>query len=269
MHDIILCVNKIFSRLTGVHQNKVRSFFLAYLYLGAVAAFVLYFELSLYASTVLYMLAPAAYIAFKLHREGRYILEAVLFSIPAILTVDLVGHLSHSWDYWRSEILGIYIGPYPLIGFFWGFSFWLAIVVFYEYFYDGSHTRKAPQSERWLAFAISVLALLFILFYDGQTVQYFYVWVIAVGIVLSAVIVRRYRYPFWKTYLPVLGLLPASLLYEYVSLELGHWVFDPASNIFYLPFFGHALPVEEILWFLVIQHWVIVFHESFADNHKF
>lgn len=262
-------MKKLISRITGIHSNRLGSFVVGYAYLCCVAGFALFFEWPLYVTTLLFMFLPGLYVAYQLHREGRLIVEALVFSIPAILTVDLLGHMSGSWDYWRSEIFGFYIGPYPLIGFFWGFSFWLAVTVFYEYLYDGSKAHKAPRSEQIYAFCMSIICLSFLFFYDGKPFPYFYAVFIAMGIALSVFLIKKYRYSFWKTYLPVLGMLPASLLYEYISLRLGHWGFDPLTNIAYVPFFGYSIPVEEILWFLVIQHTCILFHETFADNRRF
>ena len=259
----------IFSKLTGIHRKRADSFLIAYAYLIAVAFITITLQLPLYASTLLFMLIPALYVGYKLHREGRFIIEAVVFSVPAIITVDLVGHISRSWDYWRSEIFNIFIGPYPLIGFFWGFSFWLAVVVFYEYFYDGSTAHKAPKRERYVAFAITTCAALFLFTYDNRSIPYFYAWVILMGSALNAFLIYRYKYKFWKSYLRGLGLLSSSLLYEYISLKSGHWIFEQGTNIAYLNFFGYGLPFEEILWFLVVQHYVILFHETFADNRRF
>lgn len=254
--------------MIGIRPKRLFHFILAYVYLIVIAFVTIQFNLSLYASTFLYMLLPACFLGYKLHRERRFLFEALLFSVPAIITVDLIGHVSKSWDYWRSEIFGFYLGPYPFIGFFWGFSFWLAVVVFYEYFYDGSAGRKTPPRERYIAFIASVAAAIFLLTYTGQVIPFFYLWIIVLAFVLSTILIIKYRYNFWKSYLPVLGLLPASLLYEYISLRAGHWIFDQSANIVHLNYFGYSLPIEEILWFLIIQHYIILFHETFADNQK-
>lgn len=128
----------------SIKRNKILGFALLYLYLILVAFVVVQFNLSLYSSTALYLFFPALYGGCKMRREGRMVWESVIISIPAICIVDLMGHMSGSWDYWRSEVYGIWFGPYPLIGFFWGFSFWLALASYYEYFFDKSYSRLTP-----------------------------------------------------------------------------------------------------------------------------
>ncbi len=262
-------VKALLSFLTGIKRNRLRDFVFLYVYFFVGGILALYFNVPLYVLTLFGMLIPAVYLAYRLHREGRFILESVIFALPAILTIDLVGHISRSWDYWRSEMFGLYIGPYPFIAFFWGFSFWFLIVTIYEYFYDRSFARSAPRSERRTAFLATILTTLFLIFYDGWTIPHFYAFLVAICFSLNLFLLLRYKYPFWKTYLPVLGLLPLAFLHEYVSLELGHWIFEPGVNFSYLSFFGHSIPLEEVLWFLVIHHSVILFHETYADNGKF
>ena len=59
-----------------------------------------------------------------------------------------------------------------------------------------------------------------------------------------------------------------ALLHEIVSLELNHWYF-PAHGEFigFVPFFGHTIPVEELLfWIILMSFGILSFFEYFEED---
>ena len=48
---------------------------------------------------------PTIFFLYKLHiNRYRYILEALLWSIPGSLLIDWVGHYSRAWSYWDNPL---------------------------------------------------------------------------------------------------------------------------------------------------------------------
>ena len=147
------------------------------------------------------------------------------------------------------------------------------IVAFYEYFYDHSSRKTIPTQEKVLIPLFFGACALFLYVMDGHFlyVPYHYALILAIFVFLNVILIKKYNYSFVKTYIPVVALLLPFFLHEWVSLALNYWSFVVGNHFMYFAIPGalHPLPLEEILWFLVVNYSVILVHETLADNGRF
>jgi hypothetical protein len=241
----------------------------AYLYFLTFTYLAISFNFSLYTVIIWNMLLPACIFSWLLHRSFLTLLESLIFSIPAVFIIDYVGHASRSWNYWGNETLGIYIGPYPLVALLWGVSVWMAVTTFYSYFFDRGTVKRYLSKETYVAAGSLMLVGFFATYYDGQSIPYFYALFLMVSLVINICLLTYYRYPFLKTYIPVLYLVPIGLMNETIALFNGHWAFEVGPHIAYIPHLPFVFPLEELLWFFIAHHTIILIHETVACRQRF
>src|SRR3989344_6880809 len=107
---------------------------------------------------------PTIFFLYKLHlNRWRYILEALLWSIPGSLLIDWIGHYTRAWSYWENPLFastGIGIFGIPIESFIWGSLFWIFYVVLYEYFFDENRASNFDKREKFLVIGFTGVSLI-------------------------------------------------------------------------------------------------------------
>jgi hypothetical protein len=218
---------------------------------------------------------PAIFFIFHLKTKKRvgYLFEALLWSIPGSLLIDWIGHYSRVWSYWGNPFFastGLKIATIPIESFIWGALCWLFYVAVYEYFFDTSRRPSFGYKEKLLAFSITILSivLIFLIRRYEPTIPYFYLMILAFAMFITVVSLAPYRKLVPRSLGFGLATFGIGLIVEFFSLAMGLWTFPPGHSILDIVIAGYNVPVEEILWWLVIPIGIASVHEVFADNAK-
>ena len=217
---------------------------------------------------------PTIFFLYKLHiNRYRYILEALLWSIPGSLLIDWVGHYSRAWSYWDNPLFastGVNVLGIPLESFIWGLLFWIFYVVTYEYFFDENRASNFNKKEKFLALSFAVISLIVVLLVNSYkpNIPFLYLLILLLMIFMTAISLATYRILIPRVLKFGLIVFILGLQVEFFSLKLDLWLFPEGEFVRKMLFMGYMVPIEEILWWIVVPMAVAAVHEVFADNHK-
>jgi len=236
----------------------------------------LLFKTNVFVSVLLFFGIPALYLSF---RGAKYIKKSIVFSvitsIPLIIIIDYVGHITKMW------IIPNSILPFRLFGIvtieviLWAVFNSYCVLMFYEYFLDKDVTKKAwfPQMK-YLVVAILILFITFIiLFFNAPGVLHIPYFYLAFGIVLLLipVVVELFEYPKLISKFARVGayFFFLTFLYEVTALKLGWWAFPGTEFVGWVSIFGTMFPIEELVfWLILFSTAVLSYYEYFDDDEK-
>jgi len=217
---------------------------------------------------------PTLFFLYKLHlNRYRYILEALLWSIPGSLLIDWIGHYSRAWSYWDNPLFastGINIIGIPLESFIWGSLFWIFYVVVYEYFFDENRASDFNKKEKFFALGFAVISLLVVLYVNSYqpTIPFFFLFILLLIMFMTVISLAPYRKLIPRVIKFGLLVFILGLQIEFFSLKLGLWLFPDGDFLKQIMFFNHLIPIEEVLWWMIVPMAVVAVHEVFADNGR-
>ena len=217
---------------------------------------------------------PTLFFLYKLHiNRYQYILEALMWSIPGSLLIDWVGHYSKAWSYWGNPLFastGINILGIPLESFVWGSVFWIFYVVIYEYFFDENRASNFNNKEKFVAFGLVILSLVMVLLINlyQPTIPFFYSLILLSIIFIIVISLIPYRQLIPRVLKFGLIVFILGLQIEFFALKLNLWFFSGGDYLKEIQFFGNFIPIEELLWWVMVPMAIAAIHEIFADNHR-
>ncbi len=196
-----------------------------------------------------------------------------MWSIPGSILIDWVGHYTRAWSYWDNPLFastGINIFGIPLESFVWGSLFWIFYVVIYEYFFDKDRSSNFGKKEKFLALNFTIISLIIVFFINSHkpAIPFFYA-IVLVLLLLITILFLLYKKALTKRIIYFgIVVFVLGLQIEYFSLKLNLWLFPEGDFIKIVNFFQHLIPIEEILWWLIVPMCLAVTHEIFADNQS-
>lgn len=225
-----------------------------------------------YAMAFVFSLPPAIYLSYKIKEHIlKLLIESFLFTLVVATVFDYIGLVSNAWieqSNFSIKILGII----PIDTYIFAFGYFYLTLVFYTYFFDNNKLRTFGKNKYYGLITLSTVLLLFLVvhYFDKSVLQinYFYTILSALFLIIALVGFLIYPHLYGKYILTELYMLLPSILHEIISLTLDHWIFIPGNYISHFIVRGKTLPIEEILWILLVVPVVIGFHEFFADNLK-
>lgn len=242
--------------------------------LPALACIVsLYFQTNFLVSTVLFFGLPAIWLSVRLpSRVPKVLLFAALLAIPVSIMVDYVGIINGAWYVPETIFSFRLFGSVPVEDVLWGFLLVYNPIMFYcNFFESGNH--RLLHKRMWFPVMFNILAALFLVFSvhvfpEVLSLQYAYLWIgtIILGVPLVLFIFRypRYSKPFFKIGLYFFAL---GLLFELVSLKLGHWIFPGEGFVGWVHLMGQSMPIEEfIFWFVICSSATLAYYLFFDTD---
>ncbi|MBI5614007.1 hypothetical protein HY947_03700 [Candidatus Gottesmanbacteria bacterium] len=241
-----------------------------------IATFLaLFFDLTFFASTLLYYGTPALYLSLRspyLARKAS--IFALLFAIPFGLIIEYLAILDRSWFIPFSWFGYRIFGVISLDAITWGILLTYSIVLFYEYFIDHGKNKTIDKHLIHLVYVVIILLLIFFVFITTRpasfSIPYFYLWI---GIILAGIpaltlliqvptIIAKYIKT--STYFFLIAVLS-----EYTGLRLGHWMFPGKNFLGWIPFMGFRIPIEEaVFFFLLATVGIVAIYEFFDDDGR-
>jgi hypothetical protein len=217
---------------------------------------------------------PTLFFLYKLHiNRYRYVIEALLWSIPGSLVVDWIGHYTRTWSYWDNPLFassGFGVFGIPLESFLWGSLFWIFYVVVYEYFFDENRSSDFNNKEKLIVCSLGAISLSLVILINSYkpTIPLFYLLILLLFVFLTALALAPYRKlaPRVLKFSSIVFIL--GLIVEFFSLKLGLWLFPEGDFVRTILVSGQMVPVEEVAWWFIVPMFIAAVHEVFADNHK-
>ncbi len=253
-------------------MRKRKQIELILLFLYFLFAGVLLYNLkwSFLLSTIIYMGLPAIYISFRLPKYSRKcLIESSALSIPIVLTIDYIAHVSNAWYEYSSEIGIRVLDSFPIETFVWGFVYIYLIIISYEFFFDRSKINKMPRKFRKEILVLSLILFFFlaVLFLNNQLliINNFYTY-LSIGFLLF-VLIGFYKHPklFNKIIITEIYFFLPWIIHEIFSLESKHWIFR-GTYLGSIQIFNYSFPLEEFWWLIIVVPAVLLWHEHFADD---
>lgn len=254
-------------------KDKKNDLFIIYSFVIIATIISFLFRVNYLVSIITFTIPPISFLLYRLRKDDkRFILESILWAIPASIIIDLLGHLNKAWEestLFESRFLGLM----PYEGLLWGFFYVLLIILFYEYFFDRSKIHRFLKRSYYFFSLIILLAFITIIlalnYRSLLEVQYFYAIIIVLFSLLNILILKKFKTLRLKSLLATFFLMPFYFMWEVIALELGLWTFEKGNHVLYLNFpSGYSIPLEEVAWFTVVTMAVILIHELFMDNRK-
>jgi hypothetical protein len=256
-----------------VHKRSIVRDSLILIGLPVIAAtLAVIFKLNFLITTIIFFGAPALYLSLRNpHNIRRGLIFASCFSLAGIYT-DYMAERDLAWAE-PSSVFNFRIGGLvPVESIVWFFLLSYLIVTYYSYFFDHSTHRVAGKRMKFLYLILVLASVVFyvplLLNQTIPTISYFYLKLgLALG--LLPLIAFCFELPrfigiFLKT-APYFFAL--SLLNEFVGLHNGHWMFPGRHFIGWVHLGGYSLPIEEVLfWMVMFSSAVIAYFEFFDDN---
>lgn len=240
---------------------------------AAVATTV--FGLNFLAAILLFFGLLAFYIG---RRNSGIVSKSVLFSLlfgtVFWIALDPIAAYTGAW------VITSTVFPFTVLGvtvenYFFALGWTLSGVLFYEHFFDHGRRGGAISSRmRMFIFLFVPLVLVIIAVFaihrSWLNIPYFF---LLAGVLFAATPLGLvlHAYPRLGAKFLGVGLYFAFLLalFEAVALRGGLWVFPSHQLIGTVPFVGHRLPIEELVfWILIATPGLLSYYEFFADNRR-
>lgn len=255
-------------------QRKITHFILLIIYEIVVGIISLHLGLNALLYILLSWILPTIFFLYKLRlKQTGYIIEALMWSIPSSILIDWIGHYSKAWNYWTNPLFastGIDVFGIPLESFIWGSAFWIFFVMMYEYFFDENRYPNFKNKEKLMALSITAFSLVvvFLINFYKPTIPYFYSIILCFLLLVTVFFLRPCKHLISR--MIKFGIISFSLgiLVEFFSLKLNLWTFSVEWSLKEILFFGHLIPLEEIIWWFIVPMAIATVHEIFADNQK-
>lgn len=252
---------------------KITDLITVYLLFLVGAGLSLLFKVNYITNIFLFTVPPILFLLSKQRRHiWKHIITALLLSIPASWFFDTLGHMNNAW--FESSLLNTRLwGQMPYEGFLWGFMFLLIIISFYDHFFDKYSTTKFTKRSKLFLTLIYICLLIFALLFkynqDIFRIPFYYLFVLILSFVVILITHRLIPHLLKKTFLTSIYLFPVFMIWEITALELNLWGFERGEHIGYLELFSrYEIPLEEILWFVIVVMACATIHEVFMDNKR-
>ena len=275
-----LANNVYISRYFKYFMNKyevkrLKILILIYPIIASIVSLIV--KASFFDSIIIFFFIPSLILSFyNKHFIKKITLFSVILSIPIVMVVDYIMHLTGGWFVYSTIFASRFLGYVPFEDFIWGFFYVYFVLMFYETFLD-KHCKPNLYYPK-----LKYLVILFLLFigiflyvYAREprflNISYFY---LKFGVFLVIIPISFLILKFPKLYAKIFKIgvyfFYITLLHELTSLQLGQWGFPKENQlIFIINLFGLRFPFEELFFFIMLCAIAILsYYEFFDENTK-
>ena len=225
--------------------------------LAAIISFI--FHVNAFWSVLLFFVVPSIYLSFRSPKQIKRILTFSAFaSVPVIIMVDYIAHVSRQWLIPHSVLHFRMFGLVTIEVIIWALFNFYFVIIFYKHFLDRAYFKKLLPS-RMLNMLILIVSLMiaFIVTYifapEKLNIPYFYLW-FGLIIILIPIVIEFSQYPkvISKFFITACYFFYVSFLYEVTALKLDWWLFPNSTFIGQVNIFGVNFPFEEMFFWLIL-----------------
>ncbi len=236
-------------------------------------AAILTFRLNYLWANILFFGFPAAWLSLRTQdMVARTALFCAIFTIPFAFVVNYLAVTDGAW-YIPSTVFSFRIfGVVPIEDVISTFLLTYSAVICYEHFLDKGKHQLIDRKMKYFIWPVLLLLIVFFAIFTTDReilkINYAYLWIGILFLVLPLISTLSFFPKLFSKYLKVGAYFAIVLaLYEYTGLTLNHWVFPGEHFIGWLPFFGYAVPIEEmVFWILLSVIGVLSYYEFFDDD---
>jgi hypothetical protein len=246
---------------------------LIYPIIGAIGSHLL--NINAFGSVMVFFGLPSLYLTIRAIKYAkRSIIFSIISSVPLIIIIDYIAHLTDQWIIPNSILPRIfqYITVEVIV---WAILNCYFVIMFYEYFLHHHFTKKLWSNKlRYLFIFGLFLFVLFLFAYNFAPaylhIPFFYLW-FGLILILIPIILQLFTHPKFvsKFFETAAYFFYLTLTYEITALQLGWWDFPGEKFIGWISFFNIRFPVEELVfWLLLFAMCILTFYEYFDDEEK-
>ena len=238
------------------------------LFIWNIPAFILSLHIgyNYIITALLFFGIPAGYLSWQNKKLAKSVTSiALTFIIPLTFIADYLAHADGAWQ--NISVTGVkLLGVYPIEDFLWGFLYFYYVIIFYEYFFNGTlqKIRKLNNiySTKIPLISVAVFTLFILLFSNKIRVPYFYtLWLLSCFVVIPILIYFKRREIIKDSLKITLVSWFAGGLYEYAAHLMHNWVFPGKHFIGHIQILGANFPVEELMFLLLNVPAMIAYYE--------
>lgn len=245
------------------------------LLVSAVSIFLLAVQVNYLVWVLLFYAVPILYLAFRKPCVIKpAIMPALVFGFLFGLSFEYLNEIGGTWIFPLQHLFlapNLFFDLIPGEVMLWYFLWAFFVVEYYEYFIDRPTSCTFSYRRIGIALALGFFALAIIVFFEywlGKSIVLPFAYLItglAALIPLVFLFIRRKKlFPKLALTIPFLTLF--FLIMEYVALAGNYWQFT-GEYIFAIPYFGYLLPIEELIFWIILSPAVIAgYHELFLDD---
>lgn len=246
---------------------------LIYPILGVISSHLL--NINAFGSVMVFFGLPSLYLTIRAVKYAkRSFLFSVAISVPSIIIIDYIAHLTGQWIIPNSilprifEYVSIEVIVWAVLNFYF-------VIMFYEYFLHHHFTKTlwSPRFKYLFIFALFSLILFMFAYYFTPSYLHVPYYYLLFGITLFFIptLLQLFSYPKFlsKFFETAAYFFYLSFIYEITALQLGWWSFPGVQFIGWVSILNIKFPVEELMfWFLLFAMCVLTFYEYFDDEEK-
>ncbi len=232
-------------------------------------------RLNYFWAILLFSGPPVIYLSL---RTPKVIAKAALFSvvltIPFGIIVNFIGIQDNSWYVPTTIFPFRLLGILPIEDIMGGFLLIYWVVIYYEHFLDKGKQKLVDGKMKYL---MLLIVLLFIVFFallanrpEFLKIKYAYFWLGMILFVLPVISMLSIFPKLLSKYLKVTAYFATLLaMFEYTGISLNQWVFPGENYIGWVAYFGYRIPVEELVFFVILLViGILSYYEFFDDDRK-
>lgn len=239
------------------------------------AAIALTFRTNYLVSTILFFGIASVWFSF---RSPKNIIKTMLFTILlafplGVVILDYILVADQAW--WSPTIFPwrfLEIIPYEDL--IWGILQGYLVILMYEHFLDRGKNKLFGKNIRYFLWLLAVLLPLFFVAYifnpELLVIPYAYFWIGFLFFIIPSVIFLIW-YPRNITKFLKLSayFFYLHIVFEFVALELGNWVFPGTHYLGVFNLLGQRVPIEEMFfWWCFFIIPILTWYEYFNDDQK-
>jgi hypothetical protein len=259
-----------------MHRN-ILLIFTVIIYYALVLYALFSFNAGLLVTSLLLFGLPAYLLARYSAAPTQVLIAVMTFGAGIAILLEGIAHIYGIWYTLGVDELRLF-GLIPLEVIFAIILQTLFMVLVYEFIFDDGEYKVSSARIRFSAFGVfSISVFLFIAIHqyllNGIFFTHSYIWIIGafVAATLGALTVQRtLSFQFFKRLCAFTSIAGVPLLMGmFLSVTNAHKLFTYTHDYLYTyTFFGHTLPVEEILLTLTLPFFVATFYELYLDDGK-
>lgn len=258
--------------MLNIEKSKNILIFYTIFFLSALTTVI--FETNYLLHTLIITIPSILFLFSKMDSKYRkqYIVEAIAISIPISIVINVVAIINKSW-YTTTILPWKFLNLMPYEDFLWGFFFLLIILAFYSYFFDKHKTYNSEVFKSPWVITYYLLLIVFLIVFNLNpnllVLNFYYFWLLLFTLIVVVIFTLPQKRILAKSIVSTLYLLPAFIIWEITALEIKIWGFEIGQHIQYISLFSkYTIPIEELIWFIIVVMSGIVLHEYFIDNKK-
>ena len=242
---------------------------------GFVSMLLFSITISPLLGSILYFGLPSAYLVFKKPYIFKLALPPVIiFGFIYAIGFEYINEVGGSWVFPLAQSFifpQLFFGIVPGDVIVWYILWVFMVVAYYEYFivHRASYTLVMRRVYKVLGFGflgLGVIAVAEYAFNASIVIPYAYTVSGLAALIPVFILYKRKPKRFPKLFQTIPFLAAFFLVMEVIALTVGYWELTGGS-VFLMSIAGHAIPIEEIILWIIASPLVLsAYHELFLDE---